>query len=376
MDLPVMPPVAPMLATATASIEALPQGDYLFEPKWDGFRAIVFRDGDEVEIASRGEKSLTRYFPELVDALRLGLPSRCVLDGEVVVIAGLPGAQRLDWDLLAQRIHPAESRIALLAGQTPASFIAFDLLADERTSFLDEPFDRRRQRLEELFEQRVAERANEVPATASGQSGEPTQPAPGQLRSRIELSRVSRDAQVAKEWFSRFEGAGLDGIVAKPVGGRYQPGKRVLRKIKHHRTAEAVVIGYRIHKSGSGVGSLLLGLYSDDGTLLPVGGASAFTAARRLELVDELDGYVERDAEGAAVRAQGQSNRFNSSRDNSFVQLRPELVVEVAFDQLEKHRFRHAVRLLRMRPDREAASCTYDQVERAADYDFGEVLES
>ncbi len=344
-----MPPVSPMLATATPSIGALPPADYLFEPKWDGFRAIVFRDGDEIEIGSRGEKMLTRYFPELVRSLAAALPPRCVLDGEVVVVVGEPRAQRLDWDVLAQRIHPAQSRIDRLAAETPAAFIAFDVLAVDDESLLELPFEQRRSRLEKLFD--------------------------GVAEANVHLSRVSRDPAVAADWFTRFEGAGLDGVVAKPLTGTYQQGKRVLRKIKHSRTAEAVVVGYRVHKSGQGVGSLLLGLFTDDGRLVQVGGASAFSMARRLELIDELEPYVQRAADGSVVKGEGEKNRFNSTRDNSFVRLRPELVVEVAFDQLEKHRFRHAVQVKRFRVDREPASCTYDQVERAADYDFADVLE-
>ncbi len=351
MDLPVLPPLSPMLAASVDSLAKLPKGEYLFEPKWDGFRAIVFRDGDELEIGSRGEKLLTRYFPELVEALKAGLPERCVLDGEVVVVVGEPGAQRLDWDVLAQRIHPAQSRIDRLAAETPASFIAFDLLAEDSESLLELPLRERRARLEQVF---------------IGREDAPS----------VHLSRVSRDATVAHEWFTRFEGAGLDGIIAKPVDGGYQPGKRVLRKVKHSRTAEAVVIGYRVHKSGEGVGSLLLGLYTDDGRLVQVGGASAFSMQRRRELVDDLEPYVVRDEAGEIVRGEGEKNRFNSTRDNSFVRLRPELVVEVAFDQMEKHRFRHAVQVKRFRVDREPASCTYDQVERAADYDFAEVLQA
>lgn len=348
-----MPPLQPMLAAPTPSLDKLPAGEYLFEPKWDGFRAIVFRDGDEVVIGSRGAKTLERYFPELVDALRAGLPDRCVLDGEVVVVAGEPGAQRLDWDLLAQRIHPAASRISKLAAETPAAFIAFDLLALADESLLDVPLATRRERLEQLF------------ADGAGSYGHES----------VHLSRVTRDADEAQDWFARFEGAGLDGVIAKPVDGGYQPGKRVLRKLKHARTAEAVVIGYRIHKSGQGVGSLLLGLYTESGQLVQVGGASAFSNARRLELIDELEPFVERDDDGEIVRGEGEKNRFNSTRDNSFVRLRPELVVEVAFDQMEKHRFRHAVQVKRFRVDREPASCTYDQVERAPEYDLAAVLQ-
>ncbi|MGN6301935.1 MAG: ATP-dependent DNA ligase [Angustibacter sp.] len=353
MDLPVMPPVEPMLAKAVKDVPApdAVDGGLVYEPKWDGFRCLVYRDGDEVELQGRGRKTLTRYFPELAQRLLDQLPERCVVDGEIVVRVGAPGGQRLDWDALAQRIHPADSRVQKLARETPAEFVAFDLLADGDTSLVDEPFSERRSRLESLL------------GELSTDDG-------------VHLTRVTLDPDVARGWFEEFEGAGLDGVVAKPLKARYQPGKRVMLKIKHSRTAEAVVIGYRRHKSGQGVGSVLLGLYDDEGRLLQVGGASAFTNARRLELVAELNAFAERDASGELVVAQGEKSRFTGDRDVTWVRLRPELVVEVKYDQMESGRFRHAVQILRWRPDRDPRSCTYDQLERPVAYDLDDVLQA
>jgi ATP-dependent DNA ligase len=319
----------------------------VYEPKWDGFRCIAFRDGDEVVLGSRGEKPLTRYFPELVEALVEHLPPRCVVDGEIVVRSGPEGSERLDWDTLAQRIHPADSRVRRLAGETPASFVAFDLLALDDESLVSRPFAERREALED----------------ALAHAGAP-----------VHLTRVTRDAGTARQWFEQFEGAGLDGVVAKPLGSAYQPGKRVMLKVKHARTADLVAVGYRVHKSGQGLGSLLLGLYSDDGQLLQVGGASAFSARRRLELVDELEPFVMRDDDGEVVRGQGEPNRFTARKDSSFVRLRPELVVEVRYDQLEGHRLRHAAQFVRWRPDRDPRSCGYDQLDRPVAYDLDAVL--
>jgi ATP-dependent DNA ligase len=349
MDLPVRPPVTPMLAKAVTTVPPpdTVAGGLVYEPKWDGFRCIAFRDGDAVELGSRGEKMLTRYFPEVVQALQQNLPPRCVVDGEIVVRIGEPGAERLDWDTLAQRIHPADSRVRRLAAETPASFIAFDLLALGDDDLTGQPFSVRRERLEQAL--------TDVAAP-------------------VHLTRTTADADEATSWFSEFEGAGLDGVVAKPLKSTYQPGKRVMLKVKHSRTADAVILGYRLHKSGQGVGSLLLGLYTDDGQLVQVGGASAFTAKRRLELVDELAPYVVRDDSGEIVRGQGEPNRFQAREDHSFVRLRPERVVEVKFDQMENHRFRHAVQFLRWRPDREPSSCRYDQIERPVAYDLDAVL--
>lgn len=339
-----------MLAKAVTDVPAADavDGGYSYEPKWDGFRCIVVKDGDDVELASRGKKPLTRYFPELVDACREHLPERVVLDGEIVVRSGEPGAQRLDWEALGQRIHPAESRITKLSAETPAEFIAFDLLAHGDEDLTGSPFTRRREVLESVFD-----------TMAKG--------------AQLHLTRVTRDADEARDWFVRFEGAGLDGVVAKALASTYQPGKRTMLKIKHKRTAEAVVTGYRVHKSGQGVGSLLLGLYDGD-RLFNVGGIAAFTAKKRLELVEELEPLVRRDADGNVEHAETDRSRFSSGKDVSFVPLRPERVVEVAFDQLEGHRFRHTVQFLRWRPDRDPASCTLDQIDRATAYDLGEVL--
>ncbi|GMA39724.1 ATP-dependent DNA ligase [Mobilicoccus caccae] len=351
MDLPVPLPLAPMLAKAVADVPEPDSvaGGLAYEPKWDGFRALILRDGDELELASRGSKSLTRYFPELREPLLDLLPDKGVLDAEIVVRTGEPGAERLHWEALSQRIHPAESRIRKLSVETPAEVIAFDLVAVGDESLLDVEFATRRSRLEDVFAHRS--------------TGSP-----------VHLTRTTRDADEARDWFTRFEGAGLDGVVAKPLTGVYSPGKRTMLKIKHKRTAEAVLVGYRVHKSGQGVGSLLLGLYSDEGRLFNVGGISAFTAARRLELIDELEPLVVRDDGGEVVHAETDRSRFSSSKDVSFVPLRPERVVEVAFDQLEGMRFRHAVTFLRWRPDREPQSCTLGQTDVAPAYDLGEVL--
>jgi ATP-dependent DNA ligase len=344
--------VAPMLAKA---VDAVPEPDSIdgglsYEPKWDGFRGIVSFDGTTVEIASRGAKPLTRYFPELVEAFARLLPEPCVLDGEIVVRSGAPGGEKgekLDWELLSQRIHPAESRITLLAEQTPAMFVAFDLLARGDDSLLDAPFSERRAALERF---------------AAG-LGDP-----------IHVSQATTDVELARRWLVEFEGAGLDGVVAKPLAAAYAPGKRLMLKVKHHRTADVVVLGYRVHKSGQGVGSLLLGLYGDDGELRNVGGASAFSDARRLELVDELAPLVLRDASGAQVTGETERSRFSSGKDVSFVRLEPSRVVEVRYDQMEGMRFRHTVQFARWRPDRDARSCTFEQLERPIAYDLSDVL--
>ncbi|RNI18408.1 ATP-dependent DNA ligase [Flexivirga caeni] len=349
MDLPLSLPITPMLAKAAASVPSPDSvdGGYLYEPKWDGFRCIVLKDGDDVELASRGSKPLTRYFPELVDAVRAQLPDRCALDGEVVVRSGQSGSARLDFEALGQRIHPADSRVRKLSVETPAEVIFFDALVVDGDSLLDEPFARRRAALE----------------GALHGVGAP-----------FHLTRVTDDPRLAQDWFARFEGAGLDGVIAKAKQSTYQPGKRTMLKIKHTRTADAVLLGYRIHKSGNGVGSLLLGMYDDAGNLRNVGGIVSFTAKRRVELVDELAPIVERDAEGDAVQGATDRSRFSGNTDVSFVRLRPERVVEVKFDQLEGYRFRHGVTFLRWRPDREPASCLLAQVDRAAAYDLDEVL--
>jgi ATP-dependent DNA ligase len=351
MDLPVMPPVAPMLAK---SVKDIPDVGHV-EPKWDGFRTIVFRDGDEVELGSRNERPMTRYFPELVEALRVNLPERCVVDGEII----LARDGRLDFDALQQRIHPAASRVRLLAEQTPVSFVAFDLLALGDDDLTGRPFAERRAQLE----QALADASDPVfvtPATA--------------------------DPAEAREWFERFEGAGLDGVVAKPLDGTYQPDKRTMFKIKHERTADCVVAGYRWHKSGDVIGSLLLGLYGDDGRLQHVGVSASFPMARRRALVDELAPYVETDlsrhpwGEWAGQEAQrtgrmpGAVSRWSAGKDLSFVPLRPELVIEVAYDHMEGERFRHTAQFRRWRPDRTPESCTYAQLESPAGLDLGEIL--
>ncbi len=322
---------APMLAKSVPAIPdpAKTPGGLSFEPKWDGFRALIAWDGTDVEIGSRGAKPLTRYFPELVAACRALLPEPCLIDGEIVVAAGDPA--RLQWELLSQRIHPAASRVRMLSETTPAMFIAFDLLARGERDLQSEPFRLRRAQLEDLLDG--------VPAP-------------------IHVTRTTGDRALAERWLAQFEGAGLDGVVAKPLGAPYAPGKRTMFKIKHARTADVVLLGYRVHKSGSGVGSLLLGLYDETGELQSVGGASAFSDARRLELVHELAPLVETDAAGHAVTGQTDRSRFTASKDTSFVRLRPERVLEVRYDQLEGRRFRHTVQFDRWRPDRDPRSCT------------------
>jgi ATP-dependent DNA ligase len=341
---------SPMLAKA---VDTVPdpnsvEGGLSYEPKWDGFRAIIAFDGESVEIGSRGAKMLTRYFPELTDALSRLLTEPCVLDGEIVVPTGAAGSQRLDWEALTARIHPAESRVRMLATETPAMFVAFDLLEQRGESLLDVPFAERRSRLEALI----------------GQVGHP-----------LHLTRTTTDVDLARNWLVEFEGAGLDGVVAKPLAAGYAPGKRLMLKIKHHRTADVVIVGYRVHKSGNGVGSLLLGLYDDDGILRNVGGASAFSNARRLELIDELAPLVQRDEDGAITSAETDRSRFSGSKDVSFVPLQPTLVAEVQYDQMEGMRFRHTVQFFRWRPDREATSCTFDQLDRPIAYDLSDVLD-
>lgn len=350
MRLPVMPPVAPMLAK---SVKEIPDVGHV-EPKWDGFRTIVFRDGDEVVLGSRNEKPMTRYFPEVVEAVLANTPPRCVLDGEIVVVSG----DRLDFDALQQRIHPADSRVRLLAGQTPASFVAFDVLALGDDDLMGTPLRERRARL--------------VEALADAEAPVHVTPATG-------------DLDEAQDWFTRFEGAGLDGVVAKPLDGRYLPDKRTMFKVKHERTADCVVAGFRWHKSGDVVGSLLLGLWDGD-RLQHVGVTASFPMARRRTLLDELAPY--RDlapgehpwgawADPAAhegKRLPGAVSRWNATKDLSFVPLRPELVVEVAYDHMEGNRFRHTAQWRRWRPDRDPRSCTYTQLEVPVSFDLAEIL--
>lgn len=352
MDLPLLPPVAPMLAK---SVKDVPDGEYLYEPKWDGFRAIIFKDGDDVEIGSRNEKPMTRYFPELVAALRAQLPERCVVDGEIIIVTG----ERLDFEALLQRIHPADSRVRLLAEQTPASFVAFDLLAlgDEDLTAL--PMAQRRERLEQ--------------ALADAQAP-------------VHLTRATTDTALAREWLDLFEGAGLDGVVSKPLDLTYQPNKRLMLKTKHERTADCVLAGFRWHKSGDVVGSLLLGLYDDGGKLQHVGVASSFTMKRRAELVEELaplrlaegETHPWADWENAEAhernRLPGAQSRWSAGKDLSFVPLRPERVLEVAYDHMEGTRFRHSGQFRRWRPDRDPESCGYEQLEEPMKFDLADVL--
>ncbi|MEV8456091.1 ATP-dependent DNA ligase [Streptomyces sp. NPDC052095] len=350
MDLPVMPPVKPMLAKSAATI---PPG-MQYEAKWDGFRAIVHRDGDEVVIGSRTGKPLTRYFPELVTAVRDNLPPRCVIDGEIVVAHD----GRLDFDRLSERIHPAASRVRLLAERTPASLIAFDVLAVGDESLLATP---------------QADRRAVLVAALSGAAPP------------VHLAPATTDRDLARAWFERYEGAGLDGVVAKPLDLPYRPDTRAMYKIKHERTADCVVAGYRLHKSGPVVGSLLLGLYDSGGVLQHVGVCSAFPMKRRAELVAELeplrtgfDGHpwaAWEDA-GAHERARlpGTPSRWSGKKDQSWAPLRPERVCEVAYEHMEGDRFRHTARFRRWRPDRTPAGCTYAQLEEVVRYDLAEVL--
>jgi ATP-dependent DNA ligase len=355
-----MPPVQPMLAK---SVKGIPDpgkhGGLVFEPKWDGFRCIVFRDGDEVELASRNTKPLTRYFPEVVEAVRKSLPERCVVDGEIFVSIG----DRLEFEKLQERIHPADSRVRMLAETTPAGFVAFDLLALGDESLVNQRFEDRRQRLEEAL-------AHAVPP--------------------VHLTRTTTDPDEATEWFRRFEGAGLDGVVAKPMGSPYQQGVRTMLKIKHERTADVVVAGYRLHKTSTPekplLGSLLLGLYDDQGRLQHIGVSASFTAARRAELIKELQPLVVEDlsehpwgewsdwAIANPDRVPGTQSRWSAGKDLSFVPLRPERVLEVGYDHMEGSRFRHTAQFKRWRPDRDPESCGYEQLEEPVNYDLAEVL--
>ncbi len=346
-----MPPVSPMLSK---SVPAIPPGAS-YEPKWDGFRSILFRDGDEVELGSRNERPLTRYFPELVAAARAELPERCVLDGEIVIATDAG----LDFEALQLRLHPAASRVHLLAEQTPAAFIVFDLLALGEHDYTERPFTERRAALVDSM-------------AGSG----PT----------FHITPATTDAATAQRWFDEFEGAGLDGVIAKPLDGRYLPDKRVMFKIKHTRTADCVVAGYRLHKSGDdAVGSLLLGLYQDGGTLASVGVIGAFPMARRRDLFSELQplvttfddhpwNWAAHIAANPDARRYGGGSRWNAGKDLSFVPLRPERVVEVRYDHMEGERFRHTAQFNRWRPDRDPRSCTYEQLERPVTFRLGDIV--
>ena len=344
MKLPVNPPVEPMLAR---SVPDIPVGEGVtYEPKWDGFRCIVFRDGDEVELASRGGKTMTRYFPEIVAAARRELPERCVIDGELVAVIR-DGVPRLDFDTLSQRIHPAATRVDMLAETTPAVFVAFDLLALGDEDLMETPFAERRRRLDTL--------------------------------EGVRRTPITTDLATARRWFEMFEGAGLDGLVAKPADIPYTPGKRLMFKVKHARTADVVVAGFRWHKSGPVVGSLLLGLY-EGGRLHHVGVSASFSAARRRELLDELAPYREGvadhpwTADDESTRVPGTPSRWTGKKDISYELLRPELVCEVAYDHMEGDRFRHTAQFVRWRPDRVPVSCSYDQLERPVRFDVDQVL--
>jgi ATP-dependent DNA ligase len=355
-----MPPVQPMLAKSVKGIpDPAKHGGLSFEPKWDGFRCLVFRDGDEVELASRNTKPLTRYFPEVVEAVKATLPERIVLDGELFVAIG----DRLEFEKLQERIHPADSRVRMLAEATPAGFVAFDLLAVGDESYLERPFAERRARLE-------AELAD--------------------VRPPIHLTRTTTDAAEAEEWFDAFEGAGLDGVVAKPLGAPYQPNARTMLKIKHERTADVVLAGFRHHKTSTPerplLGSMLLGLYDDQGNLQHIGVSASFTEKRRAELFEELQPLVAEDlaehpwgqwqewAIANPDRVPGTQSRWSQGKDLSFVPLRPERVLEVGYDHMEGSRFRHTAQFKRWRPDRDPESCGYSQLEEPVSYDLDDVL--
>jgi ATP-dependent DNA ligase len=348
MNLAVNPPILPMLAKRVGE---LPPGEgWIFEPKWDGFRTLIFRDGDEIFIQSRDEKPLNRYFPELIDPLKAQLPERCVLDGEIVIA----GSEGLEFETLQMRLHPAESRVRKLAVETPASVVFFDLLCEGERSLCDMPFEKRRTRLETILKK-----------------AEPP----------LHLTPATQDRATAADWFRRFEGAGLDGVVAKPKDGTYEPNKRVMLKVKHERECDCVVAGFRWHKRGekTAVGSLLLGLYDDSGNLEHVGVCASFTNVKRQELVKFLAPYRENALDGHPWRGwaeaqdepdaaephrrPGAQSRWSAGKDLSWEPLRPELVVEVAYDHMQGSRFRHTAQFRRWRDDKRPRDCTFDQLE-------------
>ena len=337
-------------------VKQIPPDGMSYEPKWDGFRSIIFRDGDEVEIGSRNEKPMTRYFPELVEAVKANLPERCAVDGEIIVIG--ESGDRLDFEALQQRIHPAASRVTMLSEKTPARFVAFDLLALGDDDLTEQPFAQRRTRLVEALAK-----------------AEPP----------IHVTPATADRDVAAQWFEQFEGAGLDGLIAKPLDGIYEPDKRVMFKIKPERTADCVVAGYRVHKSGPDrIGSLLLGLYNAEGVLASVGVIGAFPMERRIELFAEMQELVTtfddhpwawaKQEEGNRTPRNSEGSRWQAGKDLSFTPLRPERVVEVRYDHMEGVRFRHTAQFVRWRPDRTPESCTYEQLEEPVKFDLGDVL--
>jgi ATP-dependent DNA ligase len=356
MKLPVKPPVSPMLAKL---VRELPTNDgLLYEPKWDGFRCIVFRDGDEIELGSRNERPFNRYFPELVESLRKALPERAVVDGEIVIAT----EDGLDFDRLQMRIHPAASRVKKLAEETPSSFVAFDLLAEGDDDLRKHPFSERRQRLERMLRR---------------------------AKPPIHITPVTTDPVVAGQWFEQFEGAGLDGVIAKPGAGEYRENERGWLKVKHQRTADCVVAGFRTHKDGDGVGSLLLGLYDDDGTLHHVGVTASFTNVVRKQLVTELAplrenalaqhpwrdwAEAQEEANGTEQRMPGASSRWNRGKDLSWEPLRPERVCEVTYDHMQGTRFRHAAQFVRWRADKRPRDCRYDQLEVTPAYELERVF--
>ncbi len=348
------PPIAPMLAKLA---DELPEGDYLYEPKWDGFRAIVFRGRSQVYIQSRDSRPLDRYFPDLHDALLERLPDSCVVDGELVIVT----ANGLDFDALQLRLHPAASRVAKLAKETPSAFVAFDLLESDKRNLMEQPQAQRRAALEQLLRK-------------------PKPP--------VYLTPVTRDRDMALDWLTRFEGAGLDGVIAKPASEPYQPGKRAMIKVKHARTADCVVAGFRWHKSGNDVvGSLLLGLYDDNGVLQHVGVTSSFTMAKRRELAKELaplrknamENHPWREWASAAAessRMPGAQSRWSAGKDLSWEPLRPERVCEVKYDHMQGDRFRHAAHFMRWRPDKPPQDCGYDQLEVTRPYELDKIFSS
>ncbi|HEX9303226.1 MAG TPA: ATP-dependent DNA ligase [Thermoanaerobaculia bacterium] len=358
MNLPFDPPIEPMLSSAA---DALPEGEgWLFEPKWDGFRTLVFRDGSEILLQSRDEKPMNRYFPELVAPLAAALPERCVLDGEIVIAGG----DGLDFEALLLRIHPAESRVKLLASQTPASYVAWDILAIGDEDLRETPLAERRKRLEQVL---------------------------ARAKAPVHLSPATRDRALAEDWFRRFEGAGLDGVMAKRLDEPYRAGERTMIKVKHRRTADCVVAGFRWHKNGHGtmIGSLLLGLYDKKGTLHHVGVTAAFTTAVRQQLVEELAplrenalanhpwrewAAAQEDANAKSQRLPGATSRWNRGKDLSWEPLKPERVCEVAYDHMQGDRFRHAAQFVRWRPDKRPQDCRYDQLEVTPAYELERVF--
>lgn len=354
MQLPVNPPILPMLSKR---VDDLPSdGDYIFEPKWDGFRTLIFRDGDEILIQSRDEKPLNRYFPELPEPLKQQLPERCALDGEIVIARN--GA--LDFDSLQLRLHPAASRAKKLSEETPASVVFFDMLCENEHDLRSEPFEHRRKRLEAILRH---------------------------AKPPLHITPATRDRNQAKDWFSRFEGAGLDGVMVKPPDLPYEADKRVMLKVKHERDCDCVVAGFRWHKKGDGsVGSLLLGLYDDAGVLQHVGVCASFTEAKRIELAEFLEPYRKNALAhhpwkawadpGVAGRMPGGQSRWSQGKDLSWEPVRPELVAEVTYEHMQGSRFRHMAHFRRWRPDKPPADCTYAQLEVVPARELSEIFAS